>query len=227
VIATNCGSTGHRKTLIDVYKSIHLWPVDPQFVARNVVNRHCPGPDRKNPRYWNFTNNVAKQISLKRRQDYEIRHFAQRPSCMYAYSMLSSSYFQEVWVSYRTILTKIIRTGSMISDQDIFWSRSWELIVRFATLILVLLNNSIQDILKGVCKKLFSKSESKVLSVRTANVLWSQGHGHGQGHYSQSSSSPVIRLSKSFFRFSPPHMKFINSENRSSFVSCVWYLSLF
>jgi hypothetical protein len=32
--ATNCGSTGHRKTCIDGYKSIHLWPVvDPQFVA--------------------------------------------------------------------------------------------------------------------------------------------------------------------------------------------------
>jgi hypothetical protein len=31
--ATNCGSTGHWKTFIDRYKSIHLWPVDPQFVA--------------------------------------------------------------------------------------------------------------------------------------------------------------------------------------------------
>jgi hypothetical protein len=37
--ATNCGSTGHRKTYIDVYKSIHLWPVvDPQFVAVLVNN---------------------------------------------------------------------------------------------------------------------------------------------------------------------------------------------
>jgi hypothetical protein len=38
----NCGSTGHRKTFIDVYKSIHLWPVDPQFVA--VVRAKKDGP---------------------------------------------------------------------------------------------------------------------------------------------------------------------------------------
>jgi hypothetical protein len=30
---TNCGPNGHRITYIDVYRSINLWPVDPQFVV--------------------------------------------------------------------------------------------------------------------------------------------------------------------------------------------------